>query len=98
MGAVFKKGCCWVCGAPLSGAGTRCCSRERRARMADFEEFAELRFILLNSRCFGGAGFRTFEEKMQEAVRQLSISADLLAQLLIELHEIQDQEAFGYET
>jgi hypothetical protein len=60
--------------------------------MAGFEEFATLKFILINSRCFGGAGFKTLEERMAEAIEKLSISADLLAEVLIEIVEIQNRD------
>jgi hypothetical protein len=60
--------------------------------MVEFEEFATLRFILINSRWSGGAGFRTLEERMEEAVRNLPISSELLALLLIEILEIHDRD------
>jgi hypothetical protein len=96
-GIPFAKGHCWVFGAPLFrlvGAWTRyshSCSRECR-KMVDFEEFATLKFLLINSRWFGGAGFRTLEHRMEEAVRNLPISSDLLADLLITILEIQDRD------
>ena len=61
-------------------------------KMADFEEFATLKFLLINSRWFGGAGFRTLEQRMEEAVRRLPTSWDPLAELLIEGLEIQDRD------
>ncbi len=98
MSAVFKKGCCWVCGEPLFrlvGAWPRYshyCSRECRIKMVDFEEFATLKFLLINSRWFGGAGFRTLEQRMEEAVERLPIGSELLALLLIEIFEILDRD------
>lgn len=62
--------------------------------MAGFEEFAtlqSLQFLLINLRWSGGAGFRTLEQRMEEAVRRLPISWDLLAKLLIEILEILDR-------
>jgi hypothetical protein len=61
-------------------------------KMVDFEEFATLKFLLINSRWFGGAGFRTLEPRMEEAVRNLPISSELLADLLITILEIQDRD------
>jgi hypothetical protein len=60
--------------------------------VAGFAESCELRFILLNARCFGGAGFRTLEERLAEAIEQLSISSESLALLLIEILSIQDRD------
>jgi hypothetical protein len=51
-----------------------------------------LKFLLINSRWFGGAGFRTLEHRMEEAVRNLPISSELLADLLITILEIQDRD------
>jgi hypothetical protein len=53
---------------------------------------ATLKFLLINLRWFGGAGFRTLEQRMEEAVRRLPTSWDLLAELLIEVLEIQDRD------
>jgi hypothetical protein len=61
-------------------------------KMADFEEFATLKFLLINSRWFGGGGFRTLEQRMEEAVRNLPIGSELLALLLIEILEILDRD------
>jgi hypothetical protein len=57
------------------------CSRECMMVMVEFEEFTTLKFILINSRWSGGVGFRTLEEKMQEAVEQLPIDEGVLALL-----------------
>jgi hypothetical protein len=99
MSTLFKRGHCWVCGEPLLklvGAQKRfshCCSRYCRMMMADFEEFETLKFLLFNSRWLGGAGFRTLEQRMEEAVRNLPIGSELLALLLIELLEILDRRS-----
>jgi hypothetical protein len=61
-------------------------------KKVDFEEFATLKFLLINSRWFGGAGFRTLEQRMEEAVERLPIGSELLALLLIEILEIQDRD------
>jgi hypothetical protein len=99
MNALFKRGHCWVCGAPLFrlvGAWTRYsdyCSRECRMKMVDFEEFTTLKFLLINSRCFGGAGFKEepleeyLRNRMWDAVRRSPHSADVLAEVLIEILE-----------
>jgi hypothetical protein len=60
--------------------------------MAEFEEFTTLKFLLINSRWFGGPGLRTLEQRMEEAVRNLPISSELLALLLITILEIQDRD------
>jgi hypothetical protein len=61
------------------------CSRACFMKMVEFEESTELRFISLNSRWLGGGGFRTLEERMEEALERLPISSELLAFLLIEM-------------
>jgi hypothetical protein len=98
MSALFRKECCYVCGASLLklvGAQIRYahyCSRECLMVMLEFEEFTTLQFLLINLRWSGGTGFRTLEQRMEEAVRRLPISWDLLAKLLIEILEIQDRD------
>jgi hypothetical protein len=99
MNTLFQRGCCHVCGKPLLrlvGARTwrsqHYCSRACRMVLLDFEEFTTLRFILLNSRWSGGAGFRTYEELMTEAVERLAESEDRLAELLIEIIEVLDRD------
>jgi hypothetical protein len=66
--------------------------------MAAFWELSTLHFITINSRW---AGVPTQEqalkeylrERMWEAVRRLSATADVLAEVLIQIMEIQDEEA-----
>jgi hypothetical protein len=60
--------------------------------MAEFEEFTTLKFLLINLRWSGGTGFRTLEQRMEEAVERLPIGSELLALLLIEILEIQDRD------
>lgn len=59
--------------------------------MVGFEEFVELKFLLINSRWSGGPGLREepleeyLRSRMCEAVRRLPDSADELAEVLIEI-------------
>ena len=72
---------CRTCGELLSSSSGRYCSRTCRMLMAAFEEFSTFHFIMINSRW---AGAPTQEQalkeyllqRMQEAVRRLSKSAD----------------------
>ena len=94
MSTLFRRGHCWVCGAPLLHRGGECCSRrECRGSWAQYAEETELRFIHLNARWSGGAGFREelleeyLRDRMLDAVRRLPHSADALAEVLIEILE-----------
>jgi|SRR5271157_4958469 len=91
---LFWSGCCQVCGEPLREPHRwrEYCSPKCRLVKLDFEECVELEFILNTSRWSGGAGWQTLEERMAEAVRQLSRSADPLAEVLIEIVEILDRD------
>ena len=93
---------CAVCGGPLPGSGTRYCSRACRMVMADFEEFTTLQFILANARWAGAptqaqAQREYLRDRMWSAVRRLSSSADVLGEVLVEILEIQEEEALSDE-
>jgi hypothetical protein len=82
-GVLFEKRCC-ACGEPLLGSGTRYCSRTCRTLMAAFEEFSTLQFILVNARWAGAPtqeqALREYlRDRMWDAVRRLSSSADVLS-------------------
>jgi hypothetical protein len=73
--------------------------------MAAFEEFSTLHFIIINS-CWAGAPTQEqalkeqalkeyLRRRMQEAVRSLSVTADVLGEVLIEIMKIQDKRAWG---
>jgi hypothetical protein len=101
MSIIFRRGHCWVCGAPLLrvvGASravpyARFCSRECLLVKLDWEEDLELRFHWLHSRWSGGPGFKEepleeyLRSRMDEAMRRLPHSADVLAEVLIEILE-----------
>jgi hypothetical protein len=96
MTRLFQKGHCWVCGAPLREPhrGGECCSRrECRGTWAQYEEETELKFLVMNSRWSGGPGFKEepleeyLRDRMDEAMRRLPHSADVLAEVLIEILE-----------
>ena len=81
---------CWVCGeAFMASKGTaRCCSRpECRVLIAESHAIMMLQFLLHQMRWSGGEGFRTWEQWLQEAVEQLAVSSDPLAEVLIEIIE-----------
>jgi len=66
--------------------------------MAAFEEFSTLQFILVNARWAGAPtqeqALREYlRDRMWDAVRRLSSSADVLGEVLIEIIEIQEEEA-----
>ena len=94
-----KRSNCCACGKPLSSPrGTRYCSRQCRMFWVSWVEFYKLRFILLNSRWAGGAesgrgspGY--LRQRMWDAVRRLSSSADLLGEVIVEIVEIIAEEA-----
>jgi hypothetical protein len=62
--------------------------------IVEFEEFTTLKFLLINSRYFGGPGFKEepleeyLRSRMWDAVRRLPHSADVLAEVLIEIQRI----------
>jgi hypothetical protein len=91
--------CCY-CEEPLLVFGTRYCSRTCRSLMAEFWSFSVLGFILENARW---AGAPTQEEclreylhqRMTKAMRRLNTTSDALAEVLIEIVQIQEEEAIA---
>jgi hypothetical protein len=84
-----------VCSGLLSRSSRRYCSPACRSLIAEFYEFSTLQFILINLRCGGANQEEALKEylrqQMQKAVRHLSAKADLLAEVLIEIVELQDE-------
>jgi hypothetical protein len=66
--------------------------------MAAFWEFSTLHFIIINSRWAGAPTHEQalkeyLRERMWEAVRRLSVTAEVLGEVLVEILEIQEEEA-----
>ncbi|SRR5260221_7287418 len=82
---------CRVCEETFVGKG-RCCSRACRIVWAELEEFWRLHFLLTNARWAGAPSEEQllkeyFRNRLWDAVRRLPHSAELLAEVLIEIVE-----------
>ena len=90
--ATLSLGRCHVCGVALSGPG-RYCSRTCRMMMAAFWEFLMLRSILMSARWAGAPSQEVLRKeylqmRMSKGVKRLSISSDVLSEVLVEIAEI----------
>lgn len=90
-GVLFEKRCL-VCQEPLLKARGRYCSRLCCAAHAAFIDLYEFHATVLDwrwcNRNTSEPSQQYFERRMREAVRHLSESADLLAEVLIEIAEL----------